>query len=1322
MMLCPSVISCPDNTYKCPSGTCVSEFSLCSHTTGQKKISCATSTPILCPDLSCATSKAECKKFTECPSSAPHRCANNECRKFPENCPSTVTCPKDYPVMCADGKCMKASYHCDTIANTCTNVRCSDGTCSDSLVNCPNQVTCPKGKFKCWDGTCVTDTTEDCREPKYTDCPTENPHRCSDGSCRKNKESCSTVRICPIESPVKCWDNSCREHIDLCPEFHECGKNMRSCPDGTCTYSKCNTMVTCPLSRPKLCYDNTCVSDIRDCPTQPECEGVICPDGSCVSNRQLCKFFEPCSSKNPVRCPQGSCADSAQACDATDRKCPIGYVLCKTGGCKANEGLCDKFKCPSNLPLQCKDGTCVENLKYCDLEKNGCPYNQPHKCNDGTCVGSDRDCSKTRTRNCGEGKTECKHTDASCLEGESACKDGSCTKGKCPLANGCPSEKPTKCGDGICIDPSRDTCAPAICPMGLPIQCEDGSCVRTSKNCPDSTNKEYYSLCEKMGMKGSFMCADGRCMPSTEYCRPLYQCPSGYTRCSDGTCRLSSVLCPKSDNCPWVRPYRCDTTGRCVAVAEDCFRSCPKEKPQVCSSTGECVVDLKDCPTENKITTCKDPKQMKCADGRCFDDIEKCNTIDISCSDISKPVLCGDGQCHATVEECNDLPDSCINGMTRCQDGSCVETSKSLTECKNVNGCTLSKPFRCSDGSCASNPSQCKTTVGCSLLQPFLCGDGSCVTNMNLCKIQLPCPSSTPYRCDNKMCVESAENCEALNNFCPLSRPIKCASGKCAKSHAECSNEFHMEPCKPNEFFCMKSAMCVGSAAECWGLKDAAGSKGEASIRRNRKRQLQSQSNNTNAFDSATTDTTTNHTPENGCSQATPFSCYDGTCRSLQSECPILPACKQMEYRCSNGSCQTNKENCKNNSVICENGLNKCEDGLCRKTCPHHNGCSLAKPFQCTNGMCTKDVLECIGMSMCPETTSPFRCIDGKCVPDGNSCDPLNRVNSVIDFPISSSKYNKIDFDFAFNSQRKSIGNIFIPANSLELKNTTDYVTIQVKQIPHTELASSKVYYNNSYGLMANVSNAISSSDGLLDFENSVLSPIFNIQIQQSDSLVEDTLKFTGVITLEHNYYHMNLFRTNDYCLARLEENAWLCVSRKESDEQKQFNFVNLGTYAIILNPYREAPKIDDSSGMSFFKDNLQTIVIVLGVLFIVSVLIFYIFTRVIRYREKYKEMKEMHINIQNEKEDYKMMSTDIPGQTLGDTLKGMVFTKNPAHSVTTSGGANSQIENDIEDLQMKCRSMDGQNKSMEEKINDMNDQYKMLRMEIERLKNQGNE
>ena len=1278
---CPTEMFCPSSYVKCPQGGCARTSNECSYLQGTSSLSCPTSTPILCPDLKCVSKSSECASVPSCPPNTPYQCWNNECRKTLSECPTQITCPADSPVLCSNGFCQKSSIHCtNTDTQTCssTSVRCFDGSCVSSISLCPTHSTCGKDLIKCWNGSCVQKVSE-CPSTSMTGCSSDSPFRCSDGSCRAAKDSCSTVSVCPVDRPVKCYDNSCRSSLDACPEYHSCGKNMKSCPDGTCasSYEECNTIVSCYFSKPFLCYDNSCKEDLRDCPAPPTCEGkFLCPNGLCVSNRQNCKIFDPCPSTNPVRCASNNCAKTVADCGETNDECPSGYVKCTHGGCQISEAYCEDFTCPPNKPYMCPEGVCALSEDYCDRD-NGCPYTLPTKCSNGQCVANE---------------SECVTSDTLCKD-KVLCPDGSCADNSesCPLVNGCSTEKPQKCADGTCINPKTTSCSKVLCSFDSPIQCPNGQCVKTASECPAAAKVSDTKDCAEIGKEGYFMCADGRCVPSSDFCRPLFSCDNNYYKCYDGTCRVSQSLCPEAMNCPKNRPYRCDNVGLCVLTQDDCKSTiCPKDYTR-CDTTGECLAEGQTCDGLPKTQSgCPEETPYKCSDGRCMSTKESCQTVNIACSE-STPYLCPNGICKETQEDCDKT--ECGIGYTLCSNGKCVEKGKENEQCANDSGCLPNTPFRCANGVCVSDASKCPATVACDANKPYVCADKSCVADSKECKVLYPCGEGYT-RCDNGYCAKDASQCEASGVLCPIASPIKCPTGKCVSDYTECSQSFIAPTCEDGEFYCVRQAKCVSSAKECVGESNA---KGQSSSSR---RRLQT-------------------AIENGCTSENPYSCYDGTCVNDRKKCPVLPACKVMEYRCPNGSCQKDKSKCETNNVECENGLNKCEDGLCRATCPAFNGCSIGQ-FQCTNGMCVKDELECIGYSMCSDSSAPYRCMDGKCVSSPSSCVSIKRINSVKPISYSFGFYDKVSFNFAYDTTNREIAKLEIPSNSLESTKSKIQGTIKIEEVAHSDLYDTK-YYNNTAEFLYNVSNGIIGSDGILGFENAILSPI--VKISSDD--IKTNFTIPALLTLEFNMYTQSedSFNVSDYCLAQFDESAtepkWECVVRCEKEEQNQFNISSLGTYAIYLNPVRHSAVVSSEQSKNFFLDNIKAIAIVLGSVIITSAIVFYIFTRIIRYREKYHANLEKINLLQQQRQEYELMTTDVFGQTLGDNILGLVYTKNCFYSVEEKQKqeGNETLEDDVEELQRQCHNVEKQNQRLQENIDSMTEQYKALAFEIDSMK-----
>ena len=1360
--LCPSDMHVPANYVKCPNGRIAMSLDSCKYVQKGLSMSCPKTKPILCPDFSCVTKSSECSSYIpSCPSHKPYQCWNNECRTSIEECPTPVTCQKETPILCQNGLCVRAVEDCkEKITDTCGQYRCFDGTCVASMELCPTHIYCGEGLIKCWNGACVT-KIEDCRSSILEECPKDFKFRCPDGSCRKNSNDCSTITVCPPHLPIKCYDNSCRASINECPKYQPCpvSNNITkvSCPDGTCasSFKECNTIVTCFSNSPYLCTDNSCRAQLSDCPEPPHCSKneFLCPDGSCVSSRKDCKF-ESCDSANPIKCEMNICTEESSHCGLISRRCPMGYILCPNGECKTSEYLCDSFECPKNRPYLCKEGVCVRNQNYCDVMINGCPYNAKKKCPDGSCIKENEKCSEFECK--GEGKVKC--DDGSCIENQN----------ECPNINGCYNDRPFKCADGTCINPETTNCSLVLCPIKSPYKCPNGLCVAKSSDCSDYLSEDDLKDCGD----GLIMCIDGRCVESTDYCRPSFECEPGYHKCSDGTCRVSEEICPKEAKCPGKR-FRCPGTQICVKNEDECKFGliCPLGKTK-CPSDGYCSPVSGDCepsPIMN-INGCLNGGE-KCPNGRCMPSLSDCSLINNACPEDDKPYLCSNGECIDDLNKCplTQIQGECEEGKIRCPTGRCVENNTEIfrSQCSNNIGCPLNKPYRCSNGKCVESEQKCDVTtiienenssgtlisnIVCDESKPYLCRDKSCVTDPNFCKSSLGCQGNQKP-CYNGYCIDSdsKEDCTKFEGFCPIANPIHCPSGTCVDDIVKCSTSFKIPICSEGEFYCARLNQCLKRKLDCFIFYEKAFLKEEKktsrtlfelesnenfivnplndedfikSHKKNNKKNKEILSfikENENVSDLPVQD-------DSDIEKIDGVFCFDGTIASSYKECPIVPACKMGQYRCENGGCAYDKKSCiEDVDYVCKNDEKKCPDGLCHKNCNEvfFHGCKVGQ-YQCTNGLCVQDKYDCIGHSMCPELTLPFRCMNGECKGSPDECELIERLGTVKKVTYSFNKMNKIEFSFAYDNNKRPIGKIEIPGNGFDFKS--DYARFHIREIPSSILHDSELY-NNSAEFLFNVSNSIYGSEGVINFENSVMSPIFKFYSENNDG---DEIKFnlSGTINIAHNEYDdaPGLFYY-DYCLAKLKgynmekdiiqgNNKWDCVERQSAEGQTEFELKEFGVYAIILSPVREkANYFGDSKAKNFFLENVKVILIVLACVVVVIALVFYIFLRVTRYRQKYHENKAKILLLQQQKQEYENMTTDIFGQTLGDNINGIVYKANPAYTVKEEiKKSGTSLEEEIEKLQIECRNVNDQNERLQKDIEEITEKYKSLSNTIENM------
>ena len=1393
LKLCPTEMYVPKNYVKCPKGGIAINLESCEYVQEKIPIVCNKSKPILCPDFECVEKGEDCEKKNTptCPPHKPYQCWNNECRTSKEECPTKITCNPSTPVLCQNGFCAKSSEECmNSEKDKCPNYRCFDGTCVPSMELCPTHSYCGKDIIKCWNGACAN-STKNCRSSELEECPTNLPYRCPDGSCRKTSNDCSSMTTCPPNLPIKCFDNSCRASIDECPVYHSCGDKV-SCPDGTCasSYDQCNTVVTCLSGKPYLCYDNTCKYQLEDCPEPPKCQKneVLCPNGNCVSNRQNCKIFDPCDSVSPTKCESNVCTDNFNQCNEITKRCPIGYILCNNGECKTSEYLCDNFECPKNKPYLCKEGICVEYESLCDDPNSGCPYNRNYKCPNGTCVISKDECChagqgfvlcnddscadklencpsspgyvckkdkekdkekdiicpngcpyeysfKCPDGTCVVSKNQCK--DYECGEGKVICADGSCVDNieKCPLKNGCYKDRPFKCADGTCINPDTSNCSLVLCPFNNPYKCPNGYCAKKSSECPYDLNENDKNDCKD----GFIMCVDGRCVKSVDYCRPFYECETGYYKCKDGTCRVSPELCPELISCPPSRPYSCSSNKMCVKNEDECSTGliCPNGLTK-CTTDGSCVKNSIDCPSSPniEITGCSNNKK-KCPNGRCVDSIDKCSLISNACPDDTYPYLWKNGECKEEIPPSNDNITECANGTVQCPEVEsppskrCVEntTEAFRTQCSNNIGCPLNKPYRCANGECVKSEKNCGIIIACDISRPYYCKDGSCVSDPSFCKSFVGKRDNLTL-CENGYFVpETGGNCAEFKDLCPLPNPILCPSGSCTDDIKKCSTSFNKPSCEQGHFYCARFNKCMNKKIDCLKFyEDEIGMMKTEKNETNATRMLSenfvnplSDSNFIKKYDKSDNDFIS-------LKEENIKICYDGTIVTGEEKCPIVPACKMGEYRCRNGGCASDIDKCNNtDDYECKDNYIKCPDGICRENCNdvEFQGCEVGK-YQCTNGLCVDDKYDCIGHSMCSELEFPFRCMNGECKRNPEDCEIIERLGSVKDIQYSFNKYNKIQFNFAYNSNGRVAGKIEIPGNGLQLGK--DYSNLYIEEIP-SSLINNKKLYNNSAEFLFDIANSISGSEGVLNYENSVMSPVFKLYNKESA-----TFKINGIISLVHNEYETSGLYYYDYCLAKLkgfnlndntinyngekEDYGWECVERQTSPGQTEFPIKEFGVYAIILNPSRQAVNyFGDTKAKNFFLENIKVILIVFAIIICVFGIVFYIFMRVTRYRQKYHENRTRIQLLKQQKEEYENMTTDIFGQTLGDNINGIVYKSNPAYKVTSDiKKSGSSLEEEIEKLQIECRNVNEQNERLKKDIENITGKYQSLSANIEKM------
>jgi hypothetical protein len=194
---CPD-LSCADSIAEC---TCPCEYPyLCieSRTCVQEAIFCkgtALPTPSAVAEKVGNAGHMRHVRVEECPEGT-FRCFDGQCVSSLATCPN-LPCSSfesadgaELAFKCPDGSCARRREECPVIASCGGRgtTRCGDGTCAAAGDECPEVEECTFGRRRCADGRCYANG--EC--PPYEGCPVELPYTCPSGRCALNMAQCFT--------------------------------------------------------------------------------------------------------------------------------------------------------------------------------------------------------------------------------------------------------------------------------------------------------------------------------------------------------------------------------------------------------------------------------------------------------------------------------------------------------------------------------------------------------------------------------------------------------------------------------------------------------------------------------------------------------------------------------------------------------------------------------------------------------------------------------------------------------------------------------------------------------------------------------------------------------------------------------------------------------------------------------------------------------------------------------------------------------------------------------------------------------------------------
>jgi hypothetical protein len=208
-------------------------------------------------------------------------------------------------------------------------------------------------------------------------------------------------------------------------------------------------------SRCRTCGDGICSVGEDYCSCSEDCEGSMCGDGLCCSEKgeDVCNCAEDCLEEGDVTCPDGHCC----AAEREAGNCMPDCGDCGDGECERDKGE-DLCTCPADC-VDVEASICGNQCCGVDETMSSCPQDccpaTPQV--DGVCCPNES--AETTPEDCCAGNALC--GDSACCPGEQA---GNC-------AECCPD--PPVCGDGACCGgESPDSCAQDCCPS-----CSDSSLV-----------------------------------------------------------------------------------------------------------------------------------------------------------------------------------------------------------------------------------------------------------------------------------------------------------------------------------------------------------------------------------------------------------------------------------------------------------------------------------------------------------------------------------------------------------------------------------------------------------------------------------------------------------------------------------------------------------------------------------------------------------------------------------------------------------------------------------------------------------------------------
>lgn len=266
----------------------------------------------------------------------------------------------------------------------------------------------------------------------------------------------------------------------------------------------------------------------------------------------------------------------------------------------------------------------------------------------------------------------------------------------------------------------------------------------------------------------------------------------------------------------------------------------------------------------------------------------------------------------------------------------------------------------------------------------------------------------------------------------------------------------------------------------------------------------------------------------------------------------------------------------------------------------------------------------------------------------------------------------------------QSIGEVQIASGNLH-HSTSAIATLEISSLPMSLLRGTyKTLTDHEQGYL---------DETQLSFDKVAVGPVVNMSIVETDPTV--TLQLPSQLTSE---------TPGRICLAKLSDKEWKCLGEDHvsSTGVVQAVLSQNGIYTAMFNPHVPPPLPEAPAPPSFW-EQYQAYIIAASVGFLVLCLIVaYFISRLIRYRNKYRDAKPTLLKAKHEQKRKDSTITEEGELEMQVTINPLLFAQR------------QHIQSRLADVEAKLEQMQGGGETEE-----LNRQRAALEMELQKIRNE---